>query len=84
MTNWEDAERGGGGHERGHGHDDGKPGLRGEHDPAATNDVAERAGQQGTEHHSQQGIAAQRSRDRAGVTSPSWLGSFRKMGTTAP
>ena len=51
-------------HERGDGHADGEPRVGGEHDPAATDDVADGAGEQGAEQHAQQGVAAQGPRER--------------------
>ena len=58
------AEHGGGTHQRGEEHADGEPRVGGEHDPAATEDVTDGSGEQGTEQHSQQGVAAQGPRDR--------------------
>jgi hypothetical protein len=58
------AERGGGAHQRGDEHANGEPRVGDEHDLAATQDVAEGAGEQGADHHSQQGIAAQGPRKR--------------------
>ena len=57
-------ERCGGAHQRGDEHADGEPRVGDEHDLAATEDVTEGSGEQGAEHHSQQGIAAQGPRHR--------------------
>ena len=65
-------------------HADGEPSVGGQHHLAAAEDVADAAGEQGTDQHADQRVAAQCSGDRRVSPHRSGSGSFKKVGTTVP